>query len=98
VERTRHHQSGEQELVADGFVRHRRGREKVEEINAVSPGGMQRVERLYEIDVCPTVIEALKLPDGRMAQDCEPMALLKLLTVWNRTVLRGGRSDSTAAP
>jgi hypothetical protein len=59
----------------------------VEEINAVGPGGMQRVERLYEIDVCPTVIEALRLPDGRMAQDCEPMALLKLLTVWNRTVL-----------
>ena len=34
--------------------------DKVEEINAESPGGMQRVERLYEIDVCPTVIEALE--------------------------------------
>jgi hypothetical protein len=34
--------------------------DKVVEINAESPGGMQRVERLYEIDVCPTVIEALE--------------------------------------
>ena len=33
---------------------------KVVEINAESPGGMQSVERLYEIDVCPTVIEALE--------------------------------------
>ena len=32
---------------------------KVLEINAESPGGMQAVERLYEVDVCPTVIEAL---------------------------------------
>ena len=34
--------------------------DKVLEINAESPGGMQGVERLYEIDVCPTVIEALE--------------------------------------
>jgi len=33
---------------------------KVVEINAESPGGMQSVERLYEIDVCPTIIEALE--------------------------------------
>jgi len=33
---------------------------KVLEINAESPGGMQAVERLYEIDVCHTVIEALE--------------------------------------
>jgi glutathione synthase len=32
---------------------------KVLEINAESPGGMQAVERLYEVDVCPAVIEAL---------------------------------------
>ena len=33
--------------------------DKVVEINTESPGGMQSVERLYDIDVCPTVIEAL---------------------------------------
>ena len=33
---------------------------KVVEINAESPGGLQSVERLYDIDVCPTVIEALE--------------------------------------
>jgi glutathione synthase len=33
--------------------------DKVVEINAESPGGMQSVERLYDVDVCPTVIEAL---------------------------------------
>ena len=33
---------------------------KVVEINAESPGGMQAVERLYDVDVCPTVIEALE--------------------------------------
>jgi glutathione synthase len=32
----------------------------VVEINAESPGGMQSVERLYDIDVTPTVIEALE--------------------------------------
>ena len=31
----------------------------VVEINAESPGGMQSIERLYDVDVCPTVIEAL---------------------------------------
>jgi glutathione synthase len=34
--------------------------DKVVEINTESPGGMQSVERLYDIDVCPTVIEALE--------------------------------------
>jgi glutathione synthase len=33
--------------------------DKVVEINAESPGGMQSVERLYDVDVCHTVIEAL---------------------------------------
>ena len=49
-------------LVADGmwFVGIDVIGSKVVEINAESPGGMQSVERLYEIDVCPTVIEALE--------------------------------------
>jgi glutathione synthase len=49
-------------LVADGmwFVGIDVIGEKVVEINAESPGGMQSVERLYGIDVCPTVIEALE--------------------------------------
>ena len=49
-------------LVADGmwFVGIDVIGDKVVEINAESPGGMQSVERLYEIDVCPTVIEALE--------------------------------------
>jgi glutathione synthase len=49
-------------LVADGmfFVGIDVIGDKVVEINAESPGGMQAVERLYEIDVCPTVIEALE--------------------------------------
>ena len=34
--------------------------DKVVEINAESPGGMQSVERLYDVDVCPTVIDALE--------------------------------------
>jgi glutathione synthase len=34
--------------------------DKVVEINAESPGGMQSVERLYDIDACPAVIEALE--------------------------------------
>ena len=38
--------------------------EKVVEINAESPGGMQSVERLYDIDVCQTVIEALEARAG----------------------------------
>ncbi len=33
---------------------------KVVEINAESPGGMQSVERLYEVDVAETVIDALE--------------------------------------
>ncbi len=49
-------------LVADGmfFVGIDVIGEKVAEINAESPGGMHSVERLYEIDLCPTVIEALQ--------------------------------------
>ena len=53
-------------LVADGmfFVGIDVIGDKVLEINAESPGGMQGVERLYEIDVCPTVIEALERRSG----------------------------------
>jgi glutathione synthase len=53
-------------LVADGmfFVGIDVIGDKVVEINAESPGGMQAVERLYEIDVCPTVIEALERRTG----------------------------------
>jgi glutathione synthase len=49
-------------LVADGmfFVGIDVIGDKVVEINAESPGGMQSVERLYDVDVCPTVIEALE--------------------------------------
>ncbi len=49
-------------LVADGmyFVGIDVIGDKVVEINAESPGGMQSVERLCEMDVCPTVIEALE--------------------------------------
>lgn len=51
-----------EKLVADGmfFVGIDVIGDKVVEINADSPGGVQSVERLYEIDVCPTVIEALE--------------------------------------
>lgn len=51
-----------EKLVADGmyFVGIDVIGDKVVEINAESPGGMQSVERLYEIDVCPTVIEAVE--------------------------------------
>jgi glutathione synthase len=51
-----------EKLVADGmfFVGIDVIGDKVVEINAESPGGMQSVERLYGIDVCPTVIEALE--------------------------------------
>ena len=54
-------------LVADGmyFVGIDVIGDKVVEINAESPGGMQSVERLYEIDVCPTVIEALERRAGK---------------------------------
>ena len=53
-------------LVADGlyFVGIDVIGGKVVEINAESPGGMQSIERLYEIDVCPTVIEALERRTG----------------------------------
>jgi glutathione synthase len=53
-------------LVADGmyFVGVDVIGDKVLEINAESPGGMQAVERLYEIDVCLTVIERLERLTG----------------------------------
>ena len=53
-------------LVADGmyFVGIDVIGDKVLEINAESPGGMQAVERLYEIDVCPTIIETLERRTG----------------------------------
>jgi glutathione synthase len=38
--------------------------DKVVEINAESPGGMQSVERLYGLDVGPTIIDALELRTG----------------------------------
>jgi glutathione synthase len=34
--------------------------DKVIEINTESPGGLQALERLYEFDVCPVVIDALE--------------------------------------
>lgn len=51
-----------EKLVADGmfFVGIDVVGDKVLEINAESPGGVQAVERLYEIDICQTVIEALE--------------------------------------
>jgi glutathione synthase len=51
-----------EKLVADGmfFVGIDVVGDKVIEINAESPGGIQAVERLYELDVCLTVIEALE--------------------------------------
>ena len=59
-------QAMSKKLVADGmyFVGIDVIGDKVVEINAESPGGMQSVERLYEIDVCPTVIEALERRTG----------------------------------
>lgn len=53
-------------LVADGmfFVGIDVIGDKVVEINAESPGGIQAVERLYEIDVCGGVIEALERRAG----------------------------------
>ena len=55
-----------EKLVADGmfFVGIDVIGDKVVEINAESPGGMQSVERLYDIDVCPTVIDALERRAG----------------------------------
>lgn len=51
-----------EKLLADGmfFVGIDVIGDKVVEINADSAGGMQAVERLYDIDVCPVVIEALE--------------------------------------
>jgi glutathione synthase len=34
--------------------------DKVVEINAESPGGLQAIEHLYEVDICPVVIDALE--------------------------------------
>ena len=53
-------------LVADGmyFVGIDVIGDKVVEINAESPGGMHSAEKLYEIDFCPTVIEALERRAG----------------------------------
>jgi glutathione synthase len=34
--------------------------DKVVEINADSAGGLQAIERLYEVDICPVVIDALE--------------------------------------
>jgi glutathione synthase len=55
-----------EKLVADGmfFVGIDVIGDKVVEINADSSGGIQSVEWLYEIDVCPTVIEALERRTG----------------------------------
>ena len=49
-------------LVADGmwFVGIDVIGDKVLEINAESPGGMQSIERLYAVDACDTVIESLE--------------------------------------
>jgi glutathione synthase len=49
-------------LVADGmyFVGIDVIGDKVVEINAESPGGTQSVERLYDVDVCRTVVESLE--------------------------------------
>lgn len=51
-----------EKLAADGmfFVGIDVIGDKVVEINAESPGGMQSVERLYDVDVCPAIIEALE--------------------------------------
>jgi glutathione synthase len=38
--------------------------DKVLEINADSPGGLQAIERLYEMDVCLTVVESLERRTG----------------------------------
>lgn len=51
-----------EKLVADGmfFVGIDVIGDKVVEINAESPGGMQSIERLYKMDACVPVIEALE--------------------------------------
>jgi glutathione synthase len=62
-----------EKLVADGmfFVGIDVIGDKVVEINAESPGGMQSVERLYDADVCPAVIEALERRCGRGGRSSE---------------------------
>ncbi|MQB01216.1 MAG: glutathione synthase [Actinobacteria bacterium] len=49
-------------LVADGmfFVGIDAIGDKVIEINAESAGGFQAVEHLYEVDMCPTILDALE--------------------------------------
>lgn len=55
-------ESMSKKLVADGmfFVGIDVVGDKVVEINAESPGGIQAVEKLCGVDVCPVVIEALE--------------------------------------
>jgi glutathione synthase len=49
-------------LIQDGmfFVGIDAVGDKTIEINAESPGGLQAIEHLYEIDICPVVIDALE--------------------------------------
>lgn len=49
-------------LVADGmfFVGIDVIGDKVIEINAESAGGLQAIERLYDVDVCPTIMDSLE--------------------------------------
>ncbi|GAB3921308.1 glutathione synthase [Kribbella albertanoniae] len=56
-----------EKLVADGmfFVGIDVIGSKVVEINAESPGGVQSIERLYGVDICPTVIDALERRTNR---------------------------------
>ena len=78
-----------EKLVADGmyFVGIDVIGDKVVEINAESPGGMQSVERLYEIDVCPTVIEAL---EARPARSPKPWPSASRIRVHLSTGLSAG--------
>ena len=39
--------------------------DKVIEINTESPGGLQAIEHLYGVDICPIVIDALETPEYR---------------------------------
>ena len=45
--------------------------DKVIEINTESPGGLQAIEHLYEVDICPVVIDALerRTRNGRVHAD-----------------------------
>jgi glutathione synthase len=49
-------------LIADGmfFVGIDVIGDKIIEINAESPGGLQAIEHLYDVDVCPTIMDALE--------------------------------------